>query len=383
VGDIWDGINNQAVTVTASVNLADFFTVDTTKTYADAVAGSVVKGIADHATLADGVAHGGTLGASTATFAMQQVNVTNPTGTAVLLAAATISGSGAALSIICHNGAGVGIVGGFTFTGTGHDMELQGDGILSGSINAVVNNVTAVLADNVSHGGYGATLALGSCTISNLAGSALALYSVGAPAILLSPVDGNGIDILPTLNVNPSAVGINIVAPGTGIQIQGDPSAWGVNIIDGGMQIQDSGGAAVYLHGANFGLIVQGGGVQPDISLTGSGLLQADLGGRILGNTATAFAGIGAQVAIGGNVTVGGYAAGQDPGTLVLDELVGYVANTQVREALKLLIAALGGKASGLATNLPKYRDRADTKDVISAVTDSSGDRTTVTLDLS
>lgn len=44
--------------------------------------------------------------------------------------------------------------------------------------------------------------------------------------------------------------------------------------------------------------------------------------------------------------------------------------------------AALLGKASGLDTNAPKYRNIADTKDVISATTDASGDRTAVTLDL-
>jgi hypothetical protein len=40
------------------------------------------------------------------------------------------------------------------------------------------------------------------------------------------------------------------------------------------------------------------------------------------------------------------------------------------------------GKASGLDTNAPKYRDIADTKNVISATTDASGNRTAVTLDL-
>jgi hypothetical protein len=47
--------------------------------------------------------------------------------------------------------------------------------------------------------------------------------------------------------------------------------------------------------------------------------------------------------------------------------------------------AALLGKASGLntgAASAPKYRDIADSKDVISAVTDASGNRSSVTLDL-
>jgi hypothetical protein len=44
--------------------------------------------------------------------------------------------------------------------------------------------------------------------------------------------------------------------------------------------------------------------------------------------------------------------------------------------------AALLGKASGLDTNAPKYRNVADLKNVIDATTDANGNRTAVTLDL-
>lgn len=51
-------------------------------------------------------------------------------------------------------------------------------------------------------------------------------------------------------------------------------------------------------------------------------------------------------------------------------------------QAMRGFIAALLGKASGLDTNAPKYRDIADSKNVIDATTDANGNRTAVTLDL-
>lgn len=52
-------------------------------------------------------------------------------------------------------------------------------------------------------------------------------------------------------------------------------------------------------------------------------------------------------------------------------------------QLIKGFAAAMLGKASGLNVNAPKYRNIADTKNVIDAVTDADGNRTTVTLDLS
>jgi hypothetical protein len=56
-------------------------------------------------------------------------------------------------------------------------------------------------------------------------------------------------------------------------------------------------------------------------------------------------------------------------------------ANT-LRQLLRGFAAALLGKASGLDTNAPKYRNLGDTKNVIDATTDANGNRTAVTLDL-
>ena len=54
---------------------------------------------------------------------------------------------------------------------------------------------------------------------------------------------------------------------------------------------------------------------------------------------------------------------------------------TTAVQAMRGFIAAMLGKASGLPT-APKYRNIADTRNVIDATTDSDGNRTAVTLDL-
>lgn len=52
------------------------------------------------------------------------------------------------------------------------------------------------------------------------------------------------------------------------------------------------------------------------------------------------------------------------------------------RQFMRLMASALGGKASGLETNAPAYRDTGDSKDRIDATTDQYGNRSSVTLDL-
>lgn len=56
--------------------------------------------------------------------------------------------------------------------------------------------------------------------------------------------------------------------------------------------------------------------------------------------------------------------------------------STTLVQTLRLLNAALGGKASGLDTTTAVYRDIGDTKDRITATVDADGNRSAVTLDL-
>jgi hypothetical protein len=51
-------------------------------------------------------------------------------------------------------------------------------------------------------------------------------------------------------------------------------------------------------------------------------------------------------------------------------------------QLMQVITAALAGKLSGAGTSLVKIRDLEDTKDIITAAVDSSGNRLTVTLDL-
>jgi hypothetical protein len=51
------------------------------------------------------------------------------------------------------------------------------------------------------------------------------------------------------------------------------------------------------------------------------------------------------------------------------------------RQATRIMLAALAGKATGGGTTSVAFRDNADAKDRIAATVDSSGNRTAVTLD--
>jgi len=65
----------------------------------------------------------------------------------------------------------------------------------------------------------------------------------------------------------------------------------------------------------------------------------------------------------------------------LLDLAAGVETNRTVRQALRIMLAALAGKASGMATTTAVFRDTNDTKDRITATVDSSGNRSAVTLD--
>ena len=70
----------------------------------------------------------------------------------------------------------------------------------------------------------------------------------------------------------------------------------------------------------------------------------------------------------------------------IKDSCIGNAATVEgsvsVVQSIRLANSALGGKASGLDTTNPIYRDLADTKDRIDATVDADGNRTAVTRDL-
>lgn len=68
----------------------------------------------------------------------------------------------------------------------------------------------------------------------------------------------------------------------------------------------------------------------------------------------------------------------------VLDRANGIETGWTLRQAFRIILAALGGKSSGGAAtgaSSPVFRDATDTKDRITATVDASGNRTSVTLD--
>lgn len=67
----------------------------------------------------------------------------------------------------------------------------------------------------------------------------------------------------------------------------------------------------------------------------------------------------------------------------LLDRAAGIETGLTPRQGLRLMAAALLGKASGMATTTGKFRDTGDTKDRITATVDADGNRTAVTLDAS
>lgn len=63
----------------------------------------------------------------------------------------------------------------------------------------------------------------------------------------------------------------------------------------------------------------------------------------------------------------------------IIDEVI--EGTTTLRQAIKLLTAALVGKSSGGGTATLKFRDIGDSKDRITATVDANGNRTAMTLD--
>jgi hypothetical protein len=69
--------------------------------------------------------------------------------------------------------------------------------------------------------------------------------------------------------------------------------------------------------------------------------------------------------------------------TALLDLAAGIETNRTMRQALRLMLSALAGKASGLGTTTATFRDTNDGVNRIVATVDADGNRSVVTLDAS
>lgn len=86
--------------------------------------------------------------------------------------------------------------------------------------------------------------------------------------------------------------------------------------------------------------------------------------------------GIGATAFASGAINAAALAA--DAVDEILDEQIGDSTIT-MRQALKLVVATLGGKVSGAGTTTITFRNAADTTDVVVATVDGAGNRTAIT----
>ena len=122
-----------------------------------------------------------------------------------------------------------------------------------------------------------------------------------------------------------------------------------------------------------------GGGAVVAASVTGAvGSVAGNVGGNVSGSVGSVAAGgIAASSIATGAIDSDALAA--DAVDAILDEVV--EGSLTLRQVLKILLAALAGKASGGGTTSIAFRDHADTKDRISMTVDSNGNRSAVILD--
>lgn len=275
-----------------------------------------------------------------ATLNLKQLNIVNSAGDALVAQSTGSNGRGAAF---LGNGTGVGFQVSGGASGNGFQIN-GGNSALTTALVVQAGTFTASLGANFISGPGGAGLqALGNGTGSfgcffgggatgtavgvgiqggAVAGDALQLQVTSGNGMLISsPTGGHGITISAT------GVGANCLRMRGGasttaaaIDVQGGATAVGMKI---------SGGATSG-DGAQF-ISVSGNAVT-------AALIQGDLGGRILGNTATAIAGVGAQV------TVSGYAAGQDPATSVYSASASSFQGTAPKTSLTGAVLKLTSK---------------------------------------
>lgn len=268
-------------------------------------------------------------------------------------AASTTSGGVAAPAIKATGGSGAastnGAAAGATFAGGGTTTVSGADGI------------TATGSNN---GGNGLNLSGGTSGSGLLVSNGGVFLNSNGPGLECSSSGGSGYGIWAISSVsgapgalfqggtNSAGVQFNGTGNGAGALFSGGLTGHGISATGGsgagdGLHLNSPAGAGAY-----------------DINLAGSGTIHGTLTG---------------------SVTVGGYSAGQDPATLVLDgagSVEGGGVPVTVRQALRGILASCCNKTNGAGTTAFNIRDTNDTKNRVAATTDASGNRTAVTLNL-
>lgn len=138
-------------------------------------------------------------------------------------------------------------------------------------------------------------------------------------------------------------------------------------------------------------LIVRGTATGVDNSEIAKRVVNANNGGlaalpdtAVTTNASLLTSGTGtAQVSVASGAVILTSAERNSVADALLDRAAGVETGITPRQGWRLMLAAMAGKASGLATSTAVYRDTNDTKNRITATVDSSGNRTAVTLDAS
>ena len=119
-------------------------------------------------------------------------------------------------------------------------------------------------------------------------------------------------------------------------------------------------------------------------SATGVGSLILSAIASMVANSEAIGTGSAEMTAIGHMEASGGGATPLSPEGLAVSLLDEQDVETgySVREALRIILAAMGGKVSGAGTSTITFRNVTDDKDRIIATVDNDGNRTSVTLDV-
>lgn len=113
-----------------------------------------------------------------------------------------------------------------------------------------------------------------------------------------------------------------------------------------------------------------------EIGVAGAGLTNINLPDQIMNIVGDITGNLSGSV---GSVTSGVTLDAAAVDAILDDPVEGAIT---LRQAMRVLLAYLAGRASGGGTANPKFRDQANTKDRISMTVDGSGNRSSVTLDL-
>lgn len=252
-----------------------------------------------------------------------------------------------------------------------------GEGVASvqGNVTGSVASVTGAVGSVTGNVGGNVTGSVGSVASGGIAASSFAAGAIDAAAIATDAIDADSIKADAVTEIQSGLSTLTAAGVRTA-----------VGLASANLDTQLSGISAVT---AKLDTTLQTGSPVNDYIFSAAALA---LGPTGTGASAATIADAVWDELRSGHVGAGSFGEGVEVATKtgfrlsasgvddIHDEVVD--GTTTFRESTRLHNAALGGKASGLATTSVLYRDLADSKDRISATVDGDGNRSAVTLDL-